>query len=52
MNIVIDTNRFIAALIKESFSRKIITDYKFNLLFPEFELEELYEHTEEIINKK
>jgi len=51
MNIVIDTNRFISAIIKSGLSRKIILDYELNLLFPEFELEETYNHKEEIIKK-
>jgi putative PIN family toxin of toxin-antitoxin system len=51
MNIVIDTNRFIAALIKEGITREIITNQKINLLFPEFVLEEIYEHAAEIIYK-
>ncbi|MBI2004103.1 hypothetical protein HYS72_01430 [Candidatus Pacearchaeota archaeon] len=47
--IVIDTNIFISSLIKEGLTREIITNSKINFLFPEFELEEIYSHKEEII---
>jgi len=51
MNIVIDTNVFISALIKKGITRKIITKSKENLLFPDFELQELHNHKSEIIRK-
>lgn len=51
MNIVIDTNIFISALIKNSTTRKIIVNSKHNLLFPEFEFEEIKEHKSEIMRK-
>ena len=49
--IVIDTNIFISALIKEGLTRKILTDSKLNFLFPEFEFEELNKNKEEILKK-
>jgi predicted nucleic acid-binding protein len=51
MNIVIDTNIFISALIKEGIVRKIIAEAGHNLLFPEFEFEEIKRHKQEIIKK-
>ena len=51
MNIVIDTNVFISALVKNSLTRSIIINSKNNLLFPEFELEEIKKHKLEIIKK-
>ena len=51
MNIVIDTNIFISALIKDSLTRYIIVNSKDNLLLPEFELEEIYNHKDEIMKK-
>jgi predicted nucleic acid-binding protein len=51
MNIVIDTNVFVFALIKESICREILTNLKINFLFPEFEFEEIKNHKEEIIRK-
>lgn len=50
-SIVLDTNIFISALIKEGATREIITQLKLNFLFPEFEFEELHKHKEEIIKK-
>jgi predicted nucleic acid-binding protein len=49
--IVLDTNVFISALIKEGITREIITTLKVNFLFPEFEFEEIHNHKEEIIKK-
>ncbi len=51
MNIVIDTNIFIAALIKDGKIREIITQSKDNLLFPYFEFEEIQNNKTEIIRK-
>ena len=51
MNIVIDTNIIISALIKDGLTRKIILNCKDMLLFPEFEFEEIEKHKEEIIQK-
>lgn len=49
MNIIIDTNIFISALIKEGITREIIAKSGLNFIFPEFELKEIKEHKEEII---
>ena len=51
MNIVIDTNIFISALIKNSLTRHLITEFKDNLLFPEFEFTEIKNHLSEILEK-
>ncbi len=51
MNIVVDTNIFLAALIKEGLVRDLIINSKNNLLFPEFEFEEIRNHKLEIIQK-
>ena len=51
MNIVIDTNIFISALIKDGITRKIILDFDYNLLLPEFAFEEIKEHKSEILKK-
>src|SRR3989344_8962852 len=51
MNIVIDTNIFISALIKEGVTREIITKSGLNFIFPEFEFEEIKEHKQEVIKK-
>ena|SRR3989344_5295728 len=51
MNIVIDTNIFISALIKEGITRKIITESRQNFLLPEFELYEIYSNKKEILDK-
>ena len=51
MNIVIDTNVFISALIKNSITRELIINSKNNLLFPELELEEIEKHKKEILKK-
>ena len=40
------------AIIKEGLTREIITNSKINFLFPEFELEEIYNHKKEIIKKE
>jgi predicted nucleic acid-binding protein len=51
MNIVIDTNIFMSALIKEGTTREIITNFNHNFLLPEFAFEEIEEHKLEIIKK-
>jgi len=51
MNIVIDTNIFVAALIRDGFIRGVLEDFRFNYLLPGFELEEIYNHKEEIMGK-
>lgn len=51
MNIVVDTNIFISALIKDSITRNLIVNSKDNLLFPEFEFNEIEKHKKEILEK-
>ncbi len=51
MNLVIDTNIFIAALLKDSKIRELIVNSHCNLLVPELIYQEIEEHKEELINK-
>jgi len=51
MNIVIDTNIFISALLKQSLTRKLLIKSSHNFLFPEFEFQELYKYKQEIMQK-
>ena len=51
MKIIVDTNRIIAALIKDSASRKIILSGKVELLTAEFVRGELQNHKKEVRNK-
>ena len=51
MRLVANTNRIIAALIKNSASRKILTSPEFQFLVPDFSLEEISRHKEEICKK-
>lgn len=49
--LVIDTNILISALIKNSTTREILTDFRINFLFPEFGLDEIYSCKREIMKK-
>lgn len=51
MIIVVDTNRMIAALIKDSFSRKIISSPKLKLVCVNFGKKEIEKYKHEIIEK-
>ncbi len=51
MNIVIDSNVFISALIKDSLTRSIILKSDNIFLFPEFEFQEIYKYKEDIQKK-
>ncbi len=51
MNIVVDTNIFMSALIKDSTARNLIINSSDNLLFPEFEFYEIEKHMEELLEK-
>lgn len=51
MNIVVDTNVFISALLRNGLTRKLIVELEHNLLFPELELDEIERHREEIIKR-
>ena len=46
-----DTNILISALIKDSFSRKIILESNFKFLSPDFSLQEIEKYKEEILEK-
>ena len=51
MIFIIDTNRIIAALIKNSISREIILNGSFSLIGVEFSRNEIQDHKEEILKK-
>jgi len=51
MKIVLDTNIIISAIIKNSLTRKLILNKKFELLVPSFSLSEINKHKEEICKK-
>lgn len=52
MNVVIDSNIFISALIKkDGFTRGIIINSSHNFLFPEYEFQEIYKYKKDILKK-
>ncbi len=51
MLIVLDSNIFISALIKEGITRKIIMSSKNKFLLPEYSFVEIKRHKEEILSK-
>ena len=51
MNIVLDTNILISAIIKEGATRNLIINSEQNFLLPEFEFLEIKNHKQEIIEK-
>ena len=51
MKIVADTNRVIAALIKDSISRKILFNKNFEFISPDYTTTEIHKYEEEIIEK-
>lgn len=51
MKIVVDTNRIIAALVKDSASRKILLSDKFSFLTVEVAKSEIKEHRGELLDK-
>jgi predicted nucleic acid-binding protein len=51
MKLVIDTNRLIAALIKDSLCRSIILSSKFEFISPDFAAIEIEKHKQLILNK-
>ena len=51
MNIVVDTNIFISALIRKGITREIIANSWHNFLFPEFEFYEIKKHKPDILHK-
>ena len=51
MKLVIDTNVFISALIKDSLTREIIVNSDNTFLFPEYEFQEIYKYKDEVLKK-
>ena len=51
MKFVVDTNVVISALIKDSLTRSLIFNPKFNLFLPDFSLQEIEKYAEEIQDK-
>jgi len=51
MKIVLDTNILISALIKDSFTRKIIIESGFELFYPEISFKEIIKYKEYILEK-
>jgi len=51
MNIILDTNILISALIKNSATRKIIIESGLNLFYPELSFKELLKHKKYILYK-
>lgn len=51
MKVVIDSNRIVAALLKDSTTRKILFNDKFDFIAPEFLKEEIEKHKQEFIKK-
>jgi predicted nucleic acid-binding protein len=48
---VIDTNILISALIKDGTTRKILLNSRFNFIFPEYGLREIYFYKDYIVKK-
>jgi predicted nucleic acid-binding protein len=51
MKIIIDTNRILAALIKDNTTRKILCNNKFKFIAPEYVTTEISKYQNEIIKK-
>jgi predicted nucleic acid-binding protein len=51
MRLAVDTNRIIAALVKDSASRKILLSDKFDFLTIEITKQEIEEHRQELLDK-
>jgi len=51
VRLIIDTNIFIAALLKDSMTRKVLLNPKFDFYIPEFFLQELLNHFPELESK-
>lgn len=51
MRIVIDSNVLFSALIRNSFTRRLILEYDGLFLFPEFIFEEMENHKQELLQK-
>lgn len=48
MKIVADTNRIIAALVKDSTTRSILLNKSFTFVTPDYTISEIHEHKEEL----
>ena len=51
MKIVVDTNRIIAALVKDGTSREILFDEYFEFITPDYTLIEIEEHKDELLKR-
>ncbi|MFH1439417.1 MAG: PIN domain-containing protein [Candidatus Woesearchaeota archaeon] len=51
MNIVIDSNILFSALIKDSYTRRIILEYEGTFLFPSYIFEEMEKYKDELFKK-
>jgi len=51
MMIVVDSNRIVAALLKDSTTRGILFNHKFDFIAPEFVKEEIEKHRDEFVAK-
>ncbi len=51
MRLVLDTNILISALIRDSITREILVHPEMEYLVPEFALEEIEDHKEELLQK-
>jgi predicted nucleic acid-binding protein len=51
MKIIIDANRIVAALVKQSTTRDILFDSEFEFLTPDYSISEINEHKEELQKK-
>lgn len=51
IKVVIDTNVFMSALMKDSLTREIIVNSRYLFLFPEYEFQEIYKYKDDIIKK-
>ncbi len=48
MKIVVDTNRIIAALVKDSTTRSILLNKNFKFVTPDYTISEIHEHKDEL----
>lgn len=51
MKIILDTNIFVSALLRDSVVRELVVNSPLELVFPEVILDELREHEEELLEK-
>ena len=51
MTIVVDSNRIVAALLKDSTTRSILSNIKFDFIAPEYVKGEIEKHKQEFIKK-